>query len=61
MTIEPAALPPFTAPTSRPEPSPPKSFPAGLQVAAFCATVLTYQNVRSVPVLEIHHFRRGLT
>jgi hypothetical protein len=23
--------------------------------------VLTYENVRSAPVLEIHHFRRGLT
>ena len=30
-------------------------------MALFCASVLTYPNVRSAPMLEDHHFRRGLT
>lgn len=30
-------------------------------MVAFCASVLTYLNVRFAPVLEIHHFRLGLT
>ena len=34
---------------------------ACLHMAVFALPVLTYINVRSVPVLEIHHFRRGLT
>jgi hypothetical protein len=33
----------------------------GLQMAASCAAVLTYLNVRSAPVLETHHFRLALT
>jgi len=37
-----------------------KSRQTGLQMAHFCASVLTYLNVRSAPMLENRHFRRGL-
>jgi hypothetical protein len=33
---------------------------AGLQMADFCASGTHVRKVRSVPVLEIHHFRLGL-